>query len=638
MKSMPGFFKRQKKALVICSTWMLMISIGIVDAFTGPELSLSPFYLIPVFISAYFVGLWSGVAISVASIFVYLVGDRILSISYSRSTIPFWNAAVRLSLFLAVAYVLAKRRIAEEKLARSEERFRLLVDGVKDYAIVMLDREGRIISWNKGAEKIYGFTNEEILDRHFSCFYFKGDMESRKPDIDLKVARDFEKYAEEGWRLRKGDEQFWADVIITPLKEKGDILRGYSMLTRDNTERKKAEEAIRIFAALHEIDRMILSAGSSEKIAEEALGRMRSLIPFQVGTVTLFDFQHGQGQILALEGNDRSIAENHFFLDASGDDTGLLVQGQVQYIKDKLDAHDYLPLTATLPFGRLRSYVNLPLLSQGSLIGSINLGMSKPSGFTAEHLQIAREIANQVALAIQSARLFDQLRLAHQRLKTLSGRLLEVQEAEKHKLARELHDEMGQALTALRIHLEELEGSDEACQTSLHWQESISIVEKLLNQVRNLSLDLRPLILDDLGLVAALRWHVSRTSNLAGFGVHFEATLDPDALSSDLETVCFRVAQEAITNIVRHASATHVNVELTSKNDEVCLLIKDDGKGFDVEHAQSCALKGESLGLLGMKERVMLAGGCVEIESVPSFGTEVRVRLPLKPKEMVLPI
>jgi signal transduction histidine kinase len=144
---------------------------------------------------------------------------------------------------------------------------------------------------------------------------------------------------------------------------------------------------------------------------------------------------------------------------------------------------------------------------------------------------------------------------------------------------------------------------------------------------------LRPSLLDDLGLVAALRWYVDRQAQWGNFTAEFIADTIETRLPPDMETVCFRVTQEAVTNVVRHAQATKVRIELKQQDDEVSLNIQDDGVGFNVRAAEEHAVRGSSLGLLGMKERVLLAGGKFEIRSQPHSGTEIRVYFPIPDRQ-----
>ena len=139
---------------------------------------------------------------------------------------------------------------AQEKLRRSEEQFRLLVDGVKDYSIFMLDQTGHVVSWNTGAEQIKGYRADEILGHHFSCFYTPEDIESEKPERELESAAKDGRYEEEGWRLRKDGSRFWASVVITALRDASGVLRGFAKVSRDITKRVEAETAERKRQAL----------------------------------------------------------------------------------------------------------------------------------------------------------------------------------------------------------------------------------------------------------------------------------------------------------------------------------------------------------------------------------------------------
>ncbi|MGB2611182.1 MAG: sensor histidine kinase, partial [Isosphaeraceae bacterium] len=219
------------------------------------------------------------------------------------------------------------------------------------------------------------------------------------------------------------------------------------------------------------------------------------------------------------------------------------------------------------------------------------------------------------------------LRQYTERLQVLSRRVVEVQEEERRHLARELHDEIGQALTAIGINLEVI-GRPCSPEDRPRIEDCLGIVHQATDQVHCLALDLRPSILDDLGLAAALRWLVDRQAQRAGFVGHFIDQLPGNAMHPDLATACFRVVQEALTNVVRHARARQVWVELQQGDAEVRLIIRDDGVGFDPGIARQRSARGASLGLLGIQERVELLGGQLAIESEPGHGTTVRVWLP----------
>jgi PAS domain S-box-containing protein len=215
------------------------------------------------------------------------------------------------------------------------------------------------------------------------------------------------------------------------------------------------------------------------------------------------------------------------------------------------------------------------------------------------------------------------------RIEAALRRSLEAQENERRHLARELHDEIGQVLTAVKIRLQAIQQAPRRATRTALLAEGHDIVNQALEQVRELSLGLRPSLLDDFGLVTAMRWYVNRVTDHTGLIVHFEADPLEPRLPVVLETTCFRVTQEALTNVLRHAAARQVTVELRRQGDSLRLTIQDDGVGFDVRNILEQAMHGASLGLLGIHERVLLAGGQINIQSAPAQGTQITVCFPL---------
>ncbi len=226
-------------------------------------------------------------------------------------------------------------------------------------------------------------------------------------------------------------------------------------------------------------------------------------------------------------------------------------------------------------------------------------------------------------------RLNRELEVSHERLRALSRRLFEVQEEERRRLARDLHDDVGQALTALKIQLESLGRPGGEAALRPRFDDCVDTVQHTLERVRQLSLSLRPPQLDDLGLAAALRSHLDRQARVAGLQAHFEAEDAPQELAPDTETACFRVAQEAINNVLRHARAHNLWLRLFTAAGRLAISVRDDGSGFDLEAMRRRAAGGSSLGLLGMEERMALAGGSFELRSAPGQGTVLLATFPL---------
>ena len=224
-----------------------------------------------------------------------------------------------------------------------------------------------------------------------------------------------------------------------------------------------------------------------------------------------------------------------------------------------------------------------------------------------------------------------ELEVSEERLRALSRRLLGVQEGERGRLARDLHDDVGQALTALKIQLESLARA--AGPVASRVQECVETTRHTLERVRQLSLSLRPLQLDDLGLVAALRSHLDGQASIGVLTPHFDAEDAPQGVAAEVETACFRVAQEAITNVLRHAGARHLWLRVFMAGGRLALSVRDDGKGFDLEAARRRGAAGGSLGLVGMEERAALAGGSLELRSAPGQGTVLLATFALQPGE-----
>ena len=216
------------------------------------------------------------------------------------------------------------------------------------------------------------------------------------------------------------------------------------------------------------------------------------------------------------------------------------------------------------------------------------------------------------------------------KLQVLSRRLVNTQETERRHLARELHDEIGQALTVAQLNLQAVLQTPVSKPQTRRLTESLTVIERVLEQVRDIALNLRPLMLDDLGLEAALPWFAKRQAALTGLKCKIQIDPLERRLDSVIETECFRVVQEALTNVSRHAQAQRVTVELRQEEGHLHLRVRDDGVGFEVLPVRQKAVLGASLGLLSMEERAALAGGQLEFKSAPGQGTEVHAWFPLK--------
>jgi signal transduction histidine kinase len=257
--------------------------------------------------------------------------------------------------------------------------------------------------------------------------------------------------------------------------------------------------------------------------------------------------------------------------------------------------------------------------------------LSEPFGYILKPFS-ERELRAVLAMALYKHQTEAKLLITTRQLQALSRSVLEAQELERRRVAMELHDELGQSLTAIKINLQMSSRFTDKPLGELN-AENIRIVEDALQHVRSLATALRPSLLDDLGLAPALKWIAEQTANRGGFVVSFHQERDLPRLAPEIETACFRIVQEALTNVARYAQPRQVKISLRREADTLLLQVRDDGQGFDLAAMRARASAGGSLGVLGMQERATLLGGELAIESSPQQGCVIELRCPWRTHE-----
>lgn len=343
----------------------------------------------------------------------------------------------------------------------SDTHFRMLVDAVQDYAIFMLDPAGFIVSWNRGAQGIKGYTAREIVGQHFSVFYTPEDIASGKPHAELAFAASKGRIEDEGWRVRKDGSRFWASVTITAIRAPDGTLHGFAKVTRDMTERLR-----------------------------------------------LIELQHASA--------------------------------------------------------------------------------------LSSHVQSTRE-------------------------------------EERARIARELHDDLGQQLVALKMDVALLDQTpaDDGRTATHAISQTLALqsqIDSIIASLRRIAAGLRPPMLDDLGLAAALDWLAAEFRNRYGLVVIVQNTVEPLQFSAAASTAIFRVVQEALTNVIRHAEASRVRVEMRLEHPDCLLQIEDNGKGSTLDNTRNR----QTFGLLGMQERVRQLKGKITFDTSSDDGFRIDIRLPVE--------
>jgi signal transduction histidine kinase len=275
---------------------------------------------------------------------------------------------------------------------------------------------------------------------------------------------------------------------------------------------------------------------------------------------------------------------------------------------------------------KARALWGVPLKHGDKVIGVLLLGFARPYEWFPTERELLRAIADRSALAIDRARMTDALREREMRIAELSAHLLKVQEQERRHISRELHDETGQALMVIRLYLGMLESylSGRAPKTRI--RETLAVVDRAIEGLRRIIGRLAPLVLQELGLVAAIRKEAKDLAKGTGVKTRVAISRDVGRLAGDVEAAIYRVVQEALHNVAKHARAGSVNIHMSRDGDDVLLLIEDDGIGFTSRRPLNP--QRPAFGLAGMRERISMLGGTVKIISAKGSGTRLEIRVP----------
>ena len=288
----------------------------------------------------------------------------------------------------------------------------------------------------------------------------------------------------------------------------------------------------------------------------------------------------------------------------------------------------YVEMLENLP---TRSELSVPIRTGAALFGVLDIQDGRPAAFDENDILVFETLAGQIAVASRNAELYAEERMAQERLRSLAGYLESAREKERTRIARDIHDDFGQTMTALKMNISWLAKRLPATRPELLEKagEMKALIGSTIHTIRRIASDLRPGILDQLGLAPAIEWLAQDVTNRAGLDCELELDEDETLLDSNLATTVFRIFQETLTNVIRHAEATLVKVSLEIGDDQVRLTVQDNGKGLSQIHIAAS----KSLGLMGMQERASAWGGSLSFESSPGKGTTVTFQAPNRRRE-----
>jgi PAS domain S-box-containing protein len=478
----------------------------------------------------------------------------------------------------------AKRRHSAEADSRESEARFIATFEQAAVGIAMVAPDGRWLRVNHRLCAIVGYTQDELSRLNFQDITHPDDLEADLDQVRRMLAREIDTYAMEKRYIRKDGGAVWIMLTVS-LVWKPDRTPDYFIaVVEDIQARKLAEEQLRLWAQAFTKAHFGLAIADARSntflAANPAFAAERGYRPEEmVGMPIMAVYPEG---VRADVG--RRIAE----VDAT--------------------LHGVFESEHIARDGR-----RFPVMMDITVTCSADGG---PLTRIAYSLDITARKRDEARLREQAAMLRD-----------ISARLMRVQEEERRALAHELHDEIGQQLAALKLNLQTMARTVPGQAAAARIQDCIEIVEIAIEQVRDRALNLRPSMLDDLGLAAALDWYCRRQSERSGTEISLELEAQTQALPDPIPITAFRIVQEAVNNAIRYAQARHIEVTLRTLEDSVELVVQDDGRGFDP--AALDPRRDDSLGLLGMRQRVDWLGGELDITSTPGSGTLVRATLPL---------
>jgi len=540
--------------------------------------------------------------------------------------------------------MLADLQQSQRSRQESEERFGRLVESMDDMVFTLDEGITQINFFGDKARKLGlpetislpgSLEAVELPDRPLADYgiALSVSAENLRNHLDALQQALTGQHLSYEWSAQSDSQDFSFQSVLSPMTDDKGQMTGVVGVARDISEMKRLEKALRQrvsdLNALNEASRVFLSQLDANTILQEScrlLVQHFSVDAAWVGCQTEEEAvvrpQAAAGlelsKLPALTAKGRTLPLRH---------PAVVALQEKQPVVIRLDHPADAEIRDTLAsvehgFDELLA---LPV-SADSLRAVLVVFSRLKKTFTSDTVQLFQAFTNLMAIALTNAGLFSRVRADQARLQSLSHRLVEIQEEERREIALELHDEIGQLLTGLKIKLDAADAVP-AGHLPAHLEGARQLADDLIKKVRDLSLDLRPSMLDDLGLLPALLWHFDRFTSLTGVRVQFvQKGMEGQRFSTSLEITAYRVVQEGLTNVARHAGVSEATVRTMCDGKTLTIQIEDRGVGFSAGEVLDA---GRSRGLLGMRERVAFVGGSLTIDSVHGWGTLLVVELPV---------
>lgn len=544
--------------------------------------------------------------------------------------------------------------------------YRLLVQSVIDYAVFLLDPSGYIMTWNEGARRIKGYSPDEIIGKHFSIFYPPNDVASGKPDRELVEAAEVGRWEEEGWRIRKDGSRFWASVVITALFDDNRRLVGFAKVTRDLSERKRAEDertrllemereartqaeiALSELQSLQRVTEAALAHLNLDELLHEMIERIAEVLDVDTVTVLLMDEQQ-EGFLVARAsaGLDEEVARSVRVPIGQGFAGRIAAEGQPRSLVDVGDGDVLNPL---LRQRGLRSLLGVPLLVEGKVLGVLHVGSLRDRRFTDADMQFLQVVGDRVALAIDRTYLVEAAQRAQNEAE-LAEAMVRARDEFLSVAAHELKTPMTSLRIATQMLLRRLDRGRAMDPRTI--EQTLRTIDLQTEKLSRLVLQLLETVRLQSGRMELNRAHSNLTDLIRSTVEQVQAQSSRHELVfSAPSTIWARVdplrIEQVVHNLLENAvkfspDGGRIDIELAQPTSQVVLFaVRDRGLGVSPEHRphlferfyqahHSDHRSGMGLGLFISREIVETHGGRIQAEFPADGGTRVAVELPSEP-------
>ncbi len=524
------------------------------------------------------------------------LGKKIL---INETIICFKNKSQNLNGFLFIDKYDLEKTLYEEKLVETND-FLHAVFQATPLAIIALDKEGKVTLWNPGAEKIFGWSESKVIGKILP-FVPNDKMDEFKYHIDYVFnGKGF--IGKKLKRINSNNEIIDVSLSTAPLRNSKGEITGILSVIEDITEKQIAEDALKKSEERHRIISELTSDFAFAYTINEDESSTEDWYTDALPKITGYSYEEviaGGGWRYVVHPDDKILTDKR----------------KENLLNGKSNIMEFRIITRDNNIKWLKEYCYSEWSFKENRVVRI---------FGA-----AQDITKQ-----KNAE--EKLHKSREQLRKLASHLEQVREKERTRISRELHDDLGQILTALKLDLSVITKKLNAENETIDYKKVSSelkslndIIDGLINRVREISSELRSPVLEELGLYEAIEWHINNFQKRSGIHCYFKSNLIDNNLNSDIANCLVKIMQEAFTNILRHSKANFVKIELFKFNDKIDFVIKDNGVGITKEEIEN----NKSLGLIGMKERVRSLNGKIQITGNPKKGTDISVEIPLAEKK-----